>query len=195
MAGEGRFLPAAHRFFPVQGVRLPQPTGPATLEAQFLAHRGELLRFLAARGAGDAAEDLLHELWLKLSAQGEIAVMAPRPYLMRAANRLMIDRHRSLTQGARRDAEWHALASEAQGASPAPAADRVVAGRQALARVEAALASLGERPAAIFRRHRVEDIPQRIIAEEFGVSLSTVEADLRRAYRALAELKERGDEV
>ena len=50
-------------------------------------------------------------------------------------------------------------------------------------------------PAAIFRRHRVDEVPQRKIAEEFGVSLSTVESDLRRAYRALAELKERMDEV
>ena len=53
----------------------------------------------------------------------------------------------------------------------------------------------GTRPAAIFRRHRVDEVPQRKIAEEFGVSLSTVESDLRRAYRALAELKERMDEV
>jgi RNA polymerase sigma-70 factor (ECF subfamily) len=33
------------------------------------------------------------------------------------------------------------------------------------------------------------------VAEEFGVSLSTVESDLRRAYTALAALKERIDEA
>ncbi|HEY0324811.1 MAG TPA: RNA polymerase subunit sigma-70, partial [Allosphingosinicella sp.] len=31
------------------------------LEAVFLTHRAALLRFLRARGAGDAAEDLLQE--------------------------------------------------------------------------------------------------------------------------------------
>jgi RNA polymerase sigma-70 factor (ECF subfamily) len=48
---------------------------------------------------------------------------------------------------------------------------------------------------AIFRRHRIDGLPQRQLAEEFGVSLSTVESDLRRAYAALAQLKERLDEV
>jgi RNA polymerase sigma-70 factor (ECF subfamily) len=49
--------------------------------------------------------------------------------------------------------------------------------------------------AEVFRRHRVEGIPQRQVAEEFGVSLSTVESDLRKAYAALAAFKERHDEA
>jgi RNA polymerase sigma-70 factor (ECF subfamily) len=41
----------------------------------------------------------------------------------------------------------------------------------------------------------VDGVPQRQLAQEFGVSLSTIESDLRRAYAALAELKERIDEA
>src|SRR5690606_16158097 len=36
------------------------------LQSYALAERYKLLRFLAARGAGDEAEDLLHELWQRL---------------------------------------------------------------------------------------------------------------------------------
>ena len=61
--------------------------------------------------------------------------------------------------------------------------------------VGTALAAVGERPAAIFRRHRIDGIGQRQVAAEMGVSLSTVESDLRRAYAALAAMKERLDEA
>ena len=37
----------------------------ALLEQAYLAHRDRLLRFLRARGAGDAAEDLVQDLWLR----------------------------------------------------------------------------------------------------------------------------------
>ena len=59
----------------------------------------------------------------------------------------------------------------------------------------ALLDGLGPRVAAVFRRHRVDGAPQRQLAEEFGVSLSTVESDLRAAYRALSEWKERQNEA
>ena len=52
--------------------------------------------------------------------------------------------------------------------------------RGQLALVERAIAATGERPARIFRRFRIDCIQQRDIASEMGVSLSTVEADLRK---------------
>src|SRR3546814_1464511 len=48
----------------------------------------------------------------------------------------------------------------------------------------AAIAATGERPAQVFRRFRVDGVHQRDIAGEMGVSLSTVEADLRKVYRS-----------
>lgn len=65
------------------------------LEQAYLAHRPRLLRFLAARGAGDAAEDLLQELWLRLAGAQDPEATAGLSYMMRAADRLMIDRDRS----------------------------------------------------------------------------------------------------
>ena len=59
----------------------------------------------------------------------------------------------------------------------------------------ARVAPLPERAVAVFRRTRIDGVTQRVIAGELGVSISTVESDLRLVYRALAELRERLDEV
>jgi RNA polymerase sigma-70 factor (ECF subfamily) len=169
---------------------------PGGLEEAFLAHRERLLRFLAARGAGDAAEDLLHEVWLKITARDAGPVAAPLSYLFRTADTLMIDRFRAARQAGARERAWSETHDgTAPGVSDAPSAERQLIGREQARLVADALQALGSRPAAIFRRHRVDGLPQRQVAEEFGVSLSTVESDLRRAYAALAALKERIDEV
>lgn len=166
------------------------------LEAIFLANRPRLLRFLQAHGAGDAAEDLMQELWLKLSRANTGPVAQPLAYLYRAANNLMLDRYRSERQSERREQDW-IDASDAPASvvvAPPPGEAGLIAREQLLA-VEVELKSLGDRAATIFRRHRLDGVPQRDIAAELGVSLSTVESDLRRAYRAMMELQRRFDEV
>lgn len=173
----------------------PQPQHDG-LHAAFLAHRDRLLRFLMARGAGDAAEDVLHEVWLKISSRPNGPVASPLAYLHRVADLAMIDRFRSARQAAKREYSWTETASgEVPEASNTPSVERVMMGRQHALMVAAALDALGPRPAALFRRHRIDGVPQRALAEEFGVSLSTVESDLRRAYRAVLEVKERIDEA
>lgn len=168
----------------------------AGLEQVFLTHRDRLLRFLVARGAGDAAEDLLHEVWLKITARRTGPIASPVSYLFRTADTLMIDRFRSERQAALRERAWSEVNDGATpGVSDAPSAERHVIGREQARIVSETLDTLGPRPAAIFRRHRVDGLSQRQVAEEFGVSLSTVESDLRRAYAALVALKERIDEA
>lgn len=168
-----------------------QPS-PAGLEAAFLAHRDQLLRFLRARGAGDAAEDLVQDVWLRIAARPPGPVDAPLSYLFRVADTLMIDRFRSARQAGNRDRSWTDLnAGDPPGVSTEPSAERRVGAAQEAARVLALLDGLGPRASAIFRRHRVDGAAQKAIAAEFGVSLSTVESDLRTAYRALAEYRER----
>ena len=80
------------------------------------------------------------------------------------------------------------------GVSDAPSAERLVAGRQMAEQVDAALARLPDRARDIFHRSRIGGQPQREIAREMGISVSTVESDLRKVYLALAELRERFDE-
>ncbi|MBB3858825.1 RNA polymerase sigma-70 factor (ECF subfamily) [Novosphingobium hassiacum] len=168
----------------------------AGLEAVFLENREKLLRFLRSRGAGDAAEDLVQEIWLRISAAAPGPISSPLSYLFRTADMLMIDRYRSVRQAEKRDRDWSELHAAGDGeASDQPSAERHLVARQDAAQVMAALESLGPRVAGVFRRHRVDGVPQRQIAEEFGISLSTLESDMRTAYRALREWKERRDEA
>jgi RNA polymerase sigma factor (sigma-70 family) len=174
---------------------LSEPSLHTGLEGVFLENRAKLLGFLAARGAGDAAEDLLQELWVKISTGERGPVASPLSYLFRAADTLMIDRYRSQRQADKRDRDWSEARASRPGVSDSPSVERHIIGRQQARLVAETIDGLGPRAAAIFRRHRVDGVPQRQVAEEMGVSLSTVESDLRGAYRALAELKERLDEA
>jgi RNA polymerase sigma-70 factor (ECF subfamily) len=169
---------------------------PDGLEAVFLANRETLLRFLQGHGAGEAAEDLLQELWLRVRDARTGPIAQPLSYLYRAANNLMLDRYRSDRQATARDRNWtEATGGSVPGESEEPRGERVLIARERLERVRAALAALGPRVEQVFRRHRLDEVPQRDIAAELGVSLSTVESDLRRATKALIELRSSFDEV
>jgi RNA polymerase sigma factor (sigma-70 family) len=164
----------------------------AGLEGAFLAHRDRLRRFLLARGAGDDADDLLQEIWLKIADRDSGPVASPLSYLFRTADLLMIDRYRAARQARIRERDWTDVqGGAAPGVSDAPSVERHLIGREQARLVTQALDALPARAAAVFRRHRIDGIAQRDIANELGVSLSTVESDLRKAYLALAELKER----
>jgi len=165
------------------------------LEAVFFAERARLLGFLRAHGAGEAAEDLLQDLWLKISSARTGPVAQPLSYLFRAANNLMLDRYRSVRQDVKREQDWSdATGATMPGRSDEPSGERVLIGRESLRKAEAALAALGPRVERIFRRHRLDGIGQREIAAEMGISLSTVESDLRKAYKAMIELRRTLDE-
>lgn len=164
------------------------------LSAIFLAHRPALLRFLRARGAGEDAEDLLQDMWMKLEAKELGPVADPVPYLYRAANNLMLDRYRSATRRERREQDW----SEGAGgvmADPAEATaiDERMILNERLEQARAVLRALGPRVELVFRRFRIEGVGQKVIAEELGVSLTTVEKDLQKAYRAMLALKQKFD--
>ncbi|QTD55216.1 RNA polymerase sigma factor [Parasphingorhabdus cellanae] len=161
------------------------------LQAVFLAHRDALLRFLNARGAGDNAEDVLQDLWLKLSDVDDSNIVSPLPYLYRAANNAMHDRYRKDERARQRDNEWSDVNRGTGEASDLPPPDRALIANQQLASVEARISKEGPRVFTIFRRFRVDGIGQRKIAEEMGISLSAVEKDLQKAYRALVDWQDR----
>lgn len=160
----------------------------SALHAALIEHRGRLLRFLAARGAGDEAEDVLQDLWQKLAAAPERPVADPVSYLFRAAENHMRDIRRAAVSRDRRQLDWHEAGDRPE---DAPAGERALIAREQLARVEAALAKLGARVEHCFRRYRLDGVGQADIARELGISLSSVEKDLTKAYRMLAELRER----
>ena len=166
----------------------PQPV--SGLQLTVIEERARLLRFLVARGAGEDAEDLLHELWEKVAASTHQPIAEPVSYLFRAAENLMRDVRRSRLSRERRQFDWHESATSAE---EQPLGDRALIAREELRAAEDTLAALGPRVDAVFRKCRLEGAPQAQVAREFGISLSSVEKDLQKAYRALAELKTRFD--
>lgn len=181
-------------FAPVAPIRAAEMNAPSDvpangLEAVFSEMRPALVRRAAAMGAGGDAEDVVQDVWLKIrNAGGPVA--SPHAYLLRMVYTAVLDRRRGTRRAAARDAAWSNPANLADGdADPADAERRLIA-IQALREVEARLTALGDPAAAIFRRHRIDGLTQKRIAEEFGMGLSTVEKHLRRAYAVLLDLQE-----
>lgn len=165
------------------------------LQKIFELHREQLLRYLRAHGAAGDAEDLLQDLWVKLSSGPAGPIASPRNFLFRAATNLMIDRRRSEVQAQRRDREWSGLADRlSDSAANDPGPERMIDGRRRLAVVEEHLGKLPSRALSVFREHRIEGRTQREIAASMGLSQSTIEGDLRLVYDLLHELRGRLDE-
>lgn len=166
------------------------------LMALFESARSQIARYLAAHGAGDAVDDLMQELALRISQNATGPIASPMSYIYRSATNLMIDYRRSQTQARQRDGSWaESFDRTSISADTSPPADRIVDGRQKLARLEKALHSLNPRARNILIKHRVDGMAQREIARELGLSLSTVEADLRAAYSLIGALRDQWDKA
>ena len=171
-------------------LKIAQATGG--IEAVFLRHRSELLRFLRARAPREDAEDLAQELWIRVQSLSSGPIADPLPYLYRMANNLALDMGRSANRRRQRD---HAWASDIDSDfAPQMSGERIVLARDKLRLVEARLAGLGERTWSILRLFRLEGASQSRIAEEMGISLSAVEKHLQKAYRALLSIDREDDD-
>jgi len=116
-------------------------------------------------------------------------VREPRAYLYRLASNLMMDRWRSGRRSAARDAAWRTVTHESGPAGDlddAPSAEAVVAGRERLGILLAALEDLPEKTKTIFRLHKFDGFSYGEVAENLNVSRSTVEKHMMDALRILA---------
>lgn len=162
----------------------------AGLAAVLNEDRAFFERYARRIGAGDDAEDILQDVWLRLqTAEGPVG--NPRAYLLRMIYTATLDRRRGMNRSMARDGAWAALSDfDEEAVALAPEAERALMARQQAERALTEIDSLGEPTAAIFRQHRIARRPQGQIAKAFGVSLSTVEKHLRRAYQVLARLEQ-----
>ncbi|WP_334185967.1 RNA polymerase sigma factor [Novosphingobium sp.] len=164
------------------------------LEA-FLALRAGLLRYLAMQGASpDEAEDILQETSLKLSGGTFLNIDQPRAYLYRMVHNLFVLHRRSAGRTARRDEAWvGAHTGDPPEIDETPSAETTLIAREYLAILQETVDALPERTKFIFRRFRLDGVPQREIAAELAISLSAVEKHLTRAYEAIAAKRQKLD--
>ena len=157
----------------------------------YFEQREALARFFRARlGASAEVEDLLQDLYLKVSSLGsEVEVQDARAYLYRLGSNLMLDRRRSQLRSAARDGAWR-LATHATSASEdiadTPSPEAVVAGRERLAALVAALEALPTKTSAIFRMHKFDGLSYAEVASRLGISRSSVEKHMMTALKVLA---------
>ncbi len=166
------------------------PPAPVLLTS-YLEQREAMRRFFQARlGPTADVEDLLQDLYLKVvGIDGGAEVREPRAYLYRLASNLMMDRWRSGRRSAARDAAWREVAhvpGPTEDLDDAPSAEAVVAGRERLARLMAALDKLPDKTKTIFRLHKFEGLSYAEVALKLEVSKSTVEKHMMDALRILA---------
>lgn len=153
------------------------------LKAVFLAQRPMLLRLLAARlGNRDDAEDALQDMWLRIDQLAEQPIAQPAAFLYRVAANLATDRRIAAGRRGSRDAGWLEIQAEAE---EMPDAERTLAARSEWHAVEETIAEMPERMATALRLFRLEERPQRAIAEQLGITVSGVEKLLQRAYRKI----------
>ncbi|WP_169053441.1 RNA polymerase sigma factor [Alteraurantiacibacter aquimixticola] len=157
-----------------------------------LEMHGDLKRFALSRQCDpDEIDDLLQDLFVKLTTGKTGPVANPRAYLYQMTNNLILDRRRGKRRQERRDDAWarasfgHELRND-----PAASPERTAIDRHLLAQVDAAIAAMPDRRAEILRRFRIDGQTQQHIATELGISLSAVEKHLQKAYHVLLELRE-----
>ncbi len=162
----------------------------ASLLAYMATRYGELARRLSHRlGSAISAADALQGTYLRIGQAETIpAVTDPQAYLLRVATNVAADQRRAC-QRQRLDDIDIARLLEIEDDAPGPAA--IVESRLTLATLTEALAELPEQCRAVFIAARLDDIPHRIIAARFGISVRTVANEIQRALNHCADRLEK----
>jgi RNA polymerase sigma factor (sigma-70 family) len=136
-------------------------------------------RDLARRGGDDTVQDACVRA-LQLPAPETIG--DPVRYVLRIARNLFIDRRRK----GRRDAQLFEYSADAAlAADDRPGPERVLAGKESLAGVLAAIEKLPPRCREAFVLHRFENLSYPLIAHRMGISISAVEKHIAEAMARL----------
>jgi RNA polymerase sigma-70 factor (ECF subfamily) len=149
-----------------------------------VARYADLKRRLTRRlGSAELAAEALQDTFLRLKCAGEVGdVRSPHAYLFRvavsvAANRRVVE-SRSLTVS-----ETEALLNFVDD-TPGPA--RVIEGRSDFEALKRAVGELPSRRREILIAACMQEIPYRTIAERFGISVRTVQVEIKQALKHCA---------
>ena len=161
----------------------------ADLRKLLLADYSGLDRRLTRRlGSADFASDVLQETYLRLEGMKDIGpVRSPKAYLFEIALNIANDRKRAESRRLTVDEVDRLLEIP----DDRPDAARVLEDRSEIERLRSAIAELPERRRQVLLLSRVEGMPNREIAKLFGVTVRTIEIDLKQAVEHCAERLQR----
>ncbi|MGJ7542480.1 RNA polymerase sigma factor [Variovorax sp. LT1R16] len=136
-------------------------------------------------GNAELAGDALHEVWLRLQRDGHVAgpVANPQAYLVRMGVNLAIDIRRSQSRMLSVE-DLQELMSVIPDPAPGPA--QIAEARSELEALKAVVNEMPARRREILLLVRWEHWPQREVAKRLGVSLRTVECELKTAQEYCA---------
>ena len=132
--------------------------------------------------ADEIAQEAMLRIW---NARGNVSLDTARPLLFRIAANLVIDRVRE-----HRRWRFTDVAETPARAETIPA-DRLIAAREELVAIEAAIAALPDNCRAAFVRSRIDGKKHAEIAEEMGISKSMVEKHVAEAAFRLSLARKR----
>ena len=147
----------------------------------YLKLRNRLMRRF---GSADLATEILHETYLRLGAVDSVGVVRnPDAYLYRAALNVAADSRdeerrwvdKATIEATRRRGDYELDPEE------------IFHAQQEWRRLLAGLDELPARRRAIFLAARLDELPHREIAKRFGVSIDTVDRELKQAFEFFAE--------
>jgi len=152
--------------------------------------REDVLRFLRRWLDRAAAEDVAQSLYFKLiRVADDPPIENKRAFLLRLASNLATDHYRSEGRLTRLREDIAAWLTEAP---VHPDTHDVVVSQIELQRMSAVIASLPEQTRRIFALNRFDGLTQKQIAEQLGVSGTTVEKHIRRALAAFGKARDGG---
>ncbi len=165
-------------------VLLPLDAISASLiDEMYRAERPSLLRRIAKRTGIDSAEDMLHQVFVRLAGRGMAVadIDAPTAFLSEASRNAARDQARAAH---RQSADSHVSLDEMDIAGSDPV--RHLEARDRLRRLERALDRLKPMTRNVFLARRLDGYSYAEIAERTGLSVRAVEKQMSRAIQQLA---------
>ena len=153
----------------------------AWIGREILPHESALRAWLLRIASPNDVEDIIQECYCRLSEVADFRTIAsPRTYLFTMARNIVLQelrRSRIVRIDSVAEVDRYDLASDA------PPPDRIVAGREELARIRRLIAELPPRMRQIVELRKIDQLSQREIARRLGVSLNVVENEASRGLK------------
>ncbi|MBI1361191.1 MAG: sigma-70 family RNA polymerase sigma factor [Alphaproteobacteria bacterium] len=166
----------------------------SALMTLYLAKRADLVRFFAARTSSPGeAEDIVQDIFLKLSSVDDTGIENGAAYLYRLGSNVMLDRARARRRATVRDDAYYRTHRTGQpvGEDEAdlPSPEARLDAKQRLDRLVRSVEALPPQCRRVFTMHKFEDRSYAEIATLLGISRSAVEKHMITALKRLSEHK------